>query len=388
MTIPYDAAAALSLCVFFILSLLVHENSRLGKPVKRRFYITYLVIAGAMAAEWAGLALNGAPEWTRVLHAVVKCADYILTPAAGVCFVYQVSMRARTLRFMSGVLVGNALMQLVSIFTGWTFYLDEANVYHHGPLYPAYILVYCAALVAVVLEFIRYSRGYQRRNRGSLYAAIAFVCLAILLQEVFSLRVTYLVLTFSSALLFIHFSEFSQQKSDADLATQRKLLETDVLTGLFSRYAYTNDLHSYDKMPLLPEDLVIFSVDVNGLKNANDDLGHLAGDELIRGAADCISRTLGSYGRCYRTGGDEFIALLHADHTQAASLRLALAVEAERWSGQLVKKLSFSIGVCVGAAHPGLNIEKLVGLADQAMYADKRNYYLQAGHDRRGARSR
>ncbi|MBR5705734.1 MAG: diguanylate cyclase, partial [Deltaproteobacteria bacterium] len=58
-----------------------------------------------------------------------------------------------------------------------------------------------------------------------------------------------------------------------------------------------------------PEDLAVFSIDVNGLKTVNDSLGHDAGDELIRGAADCISAAFGQTGKCYRTGGDEFVVL-------------------------------------------------------------------------------
>ena len=45
------------------------------------------------------------------------------------------------------------------------------------------------------------------------------------------------------------------------------------------------------------------TIDINGLKVVNDTLGHAAGDELICGAADCISKTFEKSGTCYRTGG-------------------------------------------------------------------------------------
>lgn len=60
----------------------------------------------------------------------------------------------------------------------------------------------------------------------------------------------------------------------------------------------------------LDDDFVYVSFDVNGLKIVNDSLGHLAGDEVIIAAADCISKTFGKVGTVYRVGGDEFVALV------------------------------------------------------------------------------
>ncbi len=47
------------------------------------------------------------------------------------------------------------------------------------------------------------------------------------------------------------------------------------------------------------------SLDLNGLKQANDSLGHSAGDELICAASNCMKFAFTSYGKIYRIGGDE-----------------------------------------------------------------------------------
>lgn len=52
---------------------------------------------------------------------------------------------------------------------------------------------------------------------------------------------------------------------------------------------------------------------MNGLKTVNDTKGHAAGDELIKGAADCLALSVGNKGKVYRTGGDEFMAVVHSD---------------------------------------------------------------------------
>lgn len=379
----YTAIGALSGLALTVLCVLIYENSRLDRKAKWRFYRTYLVIALAMVAEWAGVILNGMPDWTRGIHVVVKCVDYILTPVAGVCFVYQVAPKSRLQRYLKWMLSANAVFEVVSAFTGWTFYLDAENFYHHGPLYPVYVAVYCSAIAAVLYEFWKYGKNYKKQNRSSLFGAIALPCVGILVQEVFELRTSYFCMIFASMLLFIHYSEFSQMDSDDHLSYQKKLLETDALTGLRSRYAYTQMLQEYEAMQNLPQDLVLLSVDLNGLKETNDTYGHLAGDELIRGAAACIDQTLSAYGTCYRTGGDEFVAILTADRAQVNVLKAALNETAKQWRGETMTELSFSVGAGFSVEHPGISMDKLIVVADRAMYADKQAYYERQGKDRR-----
>lgn len=82
----------------------------------------------------------------------------------------------------------------------------------------------------------------------------------------------------------------------------------DHSTMLLNRRAYEEE-----KLSLLDtglkEDFVYVTADINGLKTANDTLGHAAGDELIRGAAGCLEKSFGAYGKVYRIGGDEFALL-------------------------------------------------------------------------------
>ena len=50
--------------------------------------------------------------------------------------------------------------------------------------------------------------------------------------------------------------------------------------------------------------------DVNGLKEANDTLGHEAGDELIIGSAECLEKSFEGINTIYRLGGDEFTVIV------------------------------------------------------------------------------
>ena len=77
---------------------------------------------------------------------------------------------------------------------------------------------------------------------------------------------------------------------------------TDELTRCLNRHAYENDMKKLN----LSEEWVYISADLNGLKRANDSYGHMAGDELICAAADCMRDSFHEYGKVYRIGGDEF----------------------------------------------------------------------------------
>lgn len=379
MTEYYTAVVFLSCLALCVMGILIYENGRFDKKTKHRFYETYMLIILASVAEWAGVALNGAPGWTTGIHALMKCLDYIATPIAGVLFVRQVSQKNRLQKYMLMLLVANAVFEFISVFTGWTFYIDAENYYHHGPLYFIYVAVFILAIIFVLLEFLYYGRMYKKKNRFSLYAIIFLVCVGIALQEIIGgvLRTSIFALNVGSILLFIHYSEFQQQKSDDDISYQKMLIDTDVLTGMLSRYAYTEMLKEFSQKNNLPENLVVFVIDINGLKKVNDNMGHEAGDELIRGAAACISKVLGPYGKCFRTGGDEFAAILQMDRKETEEVLENLSRTAANWKGKMVDHISLSAGYAIAQEYPEMTVEKIVNLADRMMYINKAEYYAR-----------
>lgn len=134
---------------------------------------------------------------------------------------------------------------------------------------------------------------------------------------------------------------------------------------------------------VLDENFVYMTADINGLKTANDTLGHAAGDELICGTADCLRKCYGRYGKIFRIGGDEFVAMLHISGSQLEEAREELNKAVGEWEGELVKSLSISCGYASVREFPSENITELSRISDERMYADKANYYNRKGIDRR-----
>lgn len=159
---------------------------------------------------------------------------------------------------------------------------------------------------------------------------------------------------------------------------------TDSLTNVFNRNAYEEDFKKYKDAPI-ENDLIIYSIDINGLKQTNDTLGHLVGDELIVGSGQCVANAFAGCGKVYRVGGDEFMVVVHYDG-DGMDFKTKLLEETLLWKGEKVQEISLSIGYAEKRKMPSADLITLKKAADKMMYVDKDNYYKTKGVDRRGQR--
>ena len=99
-----------------------------------------------------------------------------------------------------------------------------------------------------------------------------------------------------------------------------------------------------------------------------DTQGHLAGDKLIRDAADCIDCCFGdsSGGACFRFGGDEFAAVLRDCSPVQVQERIHHFRELETEKG-----ISVSIGYAYTRDMGDSSFKRLLDEADRNMYQDK-----------------
>ena len=175
---------------------------------------------------------------------------------------------------------------------------------------------------------------------------------------------------------------FTTRNIDEDKKREQKLIRrsyTDELTKCYNRNAYIDDVRE------LPGDsvYVYVSMDVNGLKLVNDTLGHAAGDELLQGAADCMEQCFGNYGKVYRMGGDEFVAIIFVNTRRLKRVQQEFDDVVGGWSGQLVKSISISCGYVSSDEKDWESFDEIVKAADERMYENKAAYYRQKGVDRR-----
>jgi diguanylate cyclase (GGDEF)-like protein len=145
---------------------------------------------------------------------------------------------------------------------------------------------------------------------------------------------------------------------------------TDELTGLKNRRGLLlvgepmlDAAHRADRQ------VTVLYLDVDGLKQINDEQGHAAGDRLIAGTGEILRTVFRSADVVARLGGDEFAVMLSgAGDTEAAILQ-------ERLRSRLAEGgVSASVGVVhLDPGAPYQSLEQLIDMADLAMYAVKRD---------------
>lgn len=258
------------------------------------------------------------------------------------------------------------------IFLGVAQTPDQMTVTFHVLMIVLPLLVITAPINIFLLE-------------GCMLTAYCLVCFRYKTDTVLAIDV-YNGVTFFAVAQILNYLMLKIKLNELLL---RKKIEqigfTDTLTGLCSRNAYERDLASFGSV-LRDRNLVYVSLDINGLKTANDTLGHTAGDELICGAAECLKICFADYGKVYRIGGDEMAAIVSVSPQKLEELLWRFRGEAAAWRGTVVPALSVSLGSAAASEREGIGIVELAKLSDSRMYEEKAAYYARSA-GRSGARS-
>ena len=143
----------------------------------------------------------------------------------------------------------------------------------------------------------------------------------------------------------------------------------DQLTGVYNRNAMNNRVTRFSSaIEPFPASYNIIFGDINGLKQVNDNSGHLAGDALLKKAA---KKLIEVFPECeiYRAGGDEFMIIAMNLPEELINER----AEILRKEAENPDNVSFSIGTFFD--DKGTDIRTALRIADERMYADKQRYY-------------
>ncbi|MEJ5868529.1 GGDEF domain-containing protein [Pseudokineococcus sp. 5B2Z-1] len=238
-------------------------------------------------------------------------------------------------------------------------------------------LATCAVLVTVLLALaaaLPRPRSVQRRPEDQRAAVIGpvvltVVCLAVLLAgqtrpvllpAAVAAALAVVVVLGKVVVLLGTLTAYQRARREAD---------TDDLTGLGNRRALRELL---DRSTTEPTAAVL--LDLDGFKAVNDDLGHDAGDDLLRLVAERLRASAGPGEHLVRLGGDEFALLLPGAGADdgAARARGAVAVLTPPFAlarGEVV--VGASAGVSASPDH-GPGGDELLRRADAAMYVAKR----------------
>lgn len=146
----------------------------------------------------------------------------------------------------------------------------------------------------------------------------------------------------------------------------------DPLTSLYNRNFLEENLKKFIENTKKGRLYSVLFLDMDGLKQINDQFGHIVGDTTIRTVSNTITKSLRANDLASRWGGDEFIIIIQGGEEAAKKV-------AERIKNNLAKTTievgthSFTPSVSIGITNieSSDTIEELIKRADEAVYKAK-----------------
>ena len=157
----------------------------------------------------------------------------------------------------------------------------------------------------------------------------------------------------------------------------RRLSMLDELTGLLNRRGFLGAAQQNLRLARrLKETALLIFIDLDGMKDINDNLGHCEGDRALIDSAAILKNTYRDSDVIARLGGDEFTVLaMGTPETDSGILttRLQTQLDAHNARGHRAYQLSMSVGIVRCSPETSMPVEDLIARADAAMYENKRS---------------
>jgi len=155
------------------------------------------------------------------------------------------------------------------------------------------------------------------------------------------------------------------------------LAVTDGLTGLYNHRHFLHRLEEeFVRARRYSLPLSCLIMDVDNFKKINDVYGHLLGDTVLQGIANCTQEQVRKSDIVARYGGEEFVVIMPQtglDGGRIQAERVCRAISELRLAG-LPDDFRVTVSIGVAEFHPQLtpDCESLIRIADGALYRAKR----------------
>lgn len=291
-----------------------------------------------------------------------------------------------TVQVIGNLAVANGLLASYLVLGAYHPLLDiGARLISYALFFP---LLYKYVRPAYLKMATILSKGWWILNTAlALVYVIAYVILFVP-TPIFSRPIyfihAYLIITISLFIYLLVFFLFHQidiktkaqsekeqlSKQVISLAEEREEINTiayiDGLTGIKNRYSLFRQMDYYIENNLA---FLVLFIDLDNFKMINDEHDHAKGDVYLKTFAHSLQKAIGSRGDVFRFAGDEFVCVIHTDITN---------FDDKLFEQEIVESIVLDIafyGLSYGKAHypsQASNADDLINLADQAMYAVKR----------------
>ncbi len=204
-----------------------------------------------------------------------------------------------------------------------------------------------------------------------LYFVHAYI--GIILSLVIYVIIFYLFIEIQAKTIIEHDKELLSSKVSSlkeETAIISSLAYYDTLTGLSNRYSMYKNMNN---LILNQKKFLLVFIDLNNLKIINDTYGHSTGDLYLKEFSRVLKLIVNEQGSVYRFAGDEFICLYTHNDTSFNS---------QIFKDTIANKMLIDVpyyGISLGTSNypnDSMHSDDLIKLADQAMYVEKRERFI------------
>jgi diguanylate cyclase (GGDEF)-like protein len=173
-------------------------------------------------------------------------------------------------------------------------------------------------------------------------------------------------------LVLLYRNVMKRMKEGLEKEFYQRLAYVDQLTKAKNRTAFEADIDKvFANLQELSKVSIVY-IDIDNLKEINDELGHLQGDRYLVEAYKMISQHYMPYGECYRVGGDEFACIV-----KNMNQNLLDAIRYHIQSAHTIADLGQEIKISLSIGYSSFITQDekpsdLIKRADEAMYQDKK----------------
>jgi diguanylate cyclase (GGDEF)-like protein len=328
------------------LILFILYNSTLSKKRKSVFLCSSLISLVMTVCNIVVYSLDNKPDHLTALK-VFSALSYCISGPVVLPFVFLTGVIAKRIRMiLYSAATLNVVLCISSIWTGWIFSYDSEGKQSLGWLAPIpFIFSGMYLMMLLAASLLKFRLGFRHESMFIFVLSLAIIS-AVILNTFFHYR--FLISGMAVLSCTFYYMFFGTQT-----------LTRDAMTNAFNRHSFYKDIEYMKKRRMY-----IISLDLNGLKQINDTLGHDAGDKAISTVAECAMDVLPMRCRFYRMGGDEF-EILYPDAEEAEVEKVMNRLKDE------VESRDYSVAIGWSEYHKGMDFDEAFRKADSIMYYNK-----------------
>lgn len=361
------------LSLIILVFIFFNARNRLEKVfVSNRIYLGLVKTnISLILIDIGGWIFDGLPGLPFLLmNRIFNLLLFVVEPLTGTLWVlyvcYQIKHSEKWVERLKLLLLSffliNGVLSVLSLYTGWFFYVDSNNIYTRGSIYLVHIF-YCYILLIYSMYYVlKHRKNVDKRYYYSMLVFILPITIGATVQILFyGWALSWTGMMVSLLIIYINIQDSS--------------LDTDYLTGVYNRRQLDKYLNIRIKNSTELKTFSAMLIDLDGFKKINDTFGHDTGDEAIKEAAQIIRNSLRRDDFVARYGGDEFFVILDSsdEHIlETAVERMKSNVDKFNCNSGKEYKLSFAIGSAVYDYERRMKSDDFFRYIDTLMYNNKR----------------